>query len=107
MIDDLICDPKFTFSRANEPVPPQEIGVWNQLSLPSGAMLVELSNGVQYAVGNGLSDAERDHPPPARYCRHFSLPGVLGCWRAQGTHVHRHPSVSIAVMLSLQESVEW
>jgi DNA ligase-1 len=30
-----------------------------------GALLVELANGVQFAVGTGLSDAERASPPPA------------------------------------------
>ncbi len=29
-----------------------------------GALLVELPNGVQFALGTGLTDAERDHPPP-------------------------------------------
>lgn len=29
-----------------------------------GALLVELPNGIQFAVGTGLSDAERQHPPP-------------------------------------------
>jgi len=29
-----------------------------------GALLVELPNGVRFAVGSGLSDAERDQPPP-------------------------------------------
>ena len=29
-----------------------------------GALLVELPNGVQFAIGTGLTDTERDHPPP-------------------------------------------
>ncbi len=29
-----------------------------------GALLVQLANGVQFAVGTGLSDAERSAPPP-------------------------------------------
>jgi DNA ligase-1 len=29
-----------------------------------GAVLVELPNGVRFAIGTGFSDAERDHPPP-------------------------------------------
>lgn len=29
-----------------------------------GALLVELPNGVQFAIGTGLTDAERDSPPP-------------------------------------------
>ena len=29
-----------------------------------GALLVELPNGVQFAIGAGLTDAERDQPPP-------------------------------------------
>lgn len=29
-----------------------------------GALLVELPNGIQFAVGTGFSDAQRDHPPP-------------------------------------------
>ena len=29
-----------------------------------GALLVELPNGVQFAIGTGFSDAERDNPPP-------------------------------------------
>jgi DNA ligase-1 len=29
-----------------------------------GALLVELPNGVQFALGTGLTDTERDHPPP-------------------------------------------
>jgi DNA ligase 1 len=29
-----------------------------------GALLIELSNGVKFAVGTGLSDAERNSPPP-------------------------------------------
>jgi DNA ligase-1 len=29
-----------------------------------GALLVELPNGVRFAIGTGFSDAERDHPPP-------------------------------------------
>lgn len=28
-----------------------------------GAVLVELPNGVQFAVGSGFTDAEREHPP--------------------------------------------
>ncbi len=29
-----------------------------------GALLVELPNGVQFAIGTGFKDAERGHPPP-------------------------------------------
>lgn len=29
-----------------------------------GALLVEMPNGIQFAVGTGLSDAERQNPPP-------------------------------------------
>jgi DNA ligase-1 len=29
-----------------------------------GALLVELPNGIRFAIGTGFSDAERDHPPP-------------------------------------------
>lgn len=29
-----------------------------------GTLLVELPNGVQFAIGTGFKDAERDHPPP-------------------------------------------
>lgn len=29
-----------------------------------GALWVELSNGVQFAIGTGFTDAERDNPPP-------------------------------------------
>ena len=29
-----------------------------------GALWVELPNGVQFAIGTGLTDAERDNPPP-------------------------------------------
>ncbi len=29
-----------------------------------GALLVELPNGMQFAIGTGFSDAERDNPPP-------------------------------------------
>jgi DNA ligase-1 len=29
-----------------------------------GALLVELPNGVQFAIGTGLTDAEREQPPP-------------------------------------------
>ena len=29
-----------------------------------GALLVELPNGVQFAIGTGLTDADRDQPPP-------------------------------------------
>ncbi len=29
-----------------------------------GALLVELPNGVQFAIGTGFKDAERDNPPP-------------------------------------------
>ena len=29
-----------------------------------GALLVELPNGIQFAIGTGFSDKERDNPPP-------------------------------------------
>ncbi len=29
-----------------------------------GSMLVELPNGIQFAIGTGFSDQERDNPPP-------------------------------------------
>lgn len=29
-----------------------------------GALLVELPNGIQFAIGTGFSDQERDNPPP-------------------------------------------
>ena len=36
-----------------------------------GALLVEMPNGIRFAVGTGLSDAERQNPPPEGSVVHF------------------------------------
>ena len=44
-----------------------------------GALAVQLPNGIQFSVGNGFSDAQRNSPPPVGSTITFRYQELSGC----------------------------